>query len=128
MRTGAAVLIGWGCGLLAVLLLGLLAFDLGALPGTLLACAGAGSVLGGVAAGVAGRRDFERPADERPRVLVDSSVSTFALAAGSTTALVGAAVAGKAIFWPGVGIMLVGMGGLVRERLAERRLRRSLPR
>lgn len=128
MRTGAVVLIGWGSGLLAVLVLGIFGFDLDALPAVLLGCAGAGAVLTGVAAGIAGRRGSRPLTDAAPRLLVDSSVATFAVAAGATVALVGAAAAGKAFFWPGVGIIAMGMGGLVRERLAERRATRRMRR
>jgi hypothetical protein len=56
-----------------------------------------------------------RPSEPR------TSFATVTVAFGLTVALVGTAV-GQAILWPGVGLILAGAGGLVRERRVARRL------
>jgi hypothetical protein len=54
-------------------------------------------------------------------VLPRSSVAAVAVAFGLTLALVGAVI-GQALLWPGVGIVVLGAGGLIRERRAARRM------
>jgi len=128
VRTGAIVLCGWGAALIGVAALGVLVFGLDALPAALLGSAGAASVASGVVAGVLGRCRARPLTDEAPRLLVDSSLATFALVAGFVNAVVGAGAVGASFFWPGVGLMALGAGGLVRERLATRRVMRDLER
>jgi hypothetical protein len=126
MRGGAPPLVLWGAGLLLVALLGVTVFDLGALPAGLLAGAGAGAVLTGLASGLSPRRRTRPAADAAPgvEVLPRSSLATVAVAFGLTVALVGAVV-GQALLWPGVGIVVLGLGGVVREQRAMRRLLRG---
>jgi hypothetical protein len=50
-----------------------------------------------------------------------TSFATVTVALGLTLALVGTAV-GQAIFWPGVGLILAGASGLVRERRVAREI------
>jgi hypothetical protein len=123
MRTGAIPLTLWGLGLLLVALLGVVVFDLGALPAALLAGAGAAAVLTGAAAGLDGRRHAAARGEPQPavEVLPRSSLATVAMAFGVTVALVGAVV-GQAILWPGVGISALGAAGVAREQRAARRV------
>lgn len=126
MRTGLIPLCAWGTGVAGLALLGVLVFGLDALPASLLGGAGVCGILSGLVAGWLGRRR-ERPlAGGTPRLLVDSSLATFAVAAGFVVALVGAGAAGQAFLWPGLGLMALGLGGLVRERRAARTVLRSL--
>lgn len=121
MRTGLAPLFGWGIGLIAIALLGATVFDLAALPALLLAGAGAGSAVGGVWSALGGRR-ARRPAPRDGAGLdPDLSFAAVAVAVGGTVALVGLGPGGTAFVLPGLGVMALGVGGLVRERLAERR-------
>jgi hypothetical protein len=126
MRSGAAPLVGWGLGVIAIALLGALAFDLGALPALLLAGAGATCAVVGGAAWLAERR---RPRPGRADLLLRSSAATLVLTVGGTLAFVGAVVVGTALLWPGIGLVAVGASGLVRELRAQRRLldERSAP-
>jgi hypothetical protein len=125
MRTGWLPLAGWGAALVAIALLGTIGFGLDALPTLLLAGAGAGSVATGVAVGVAGRARPDEADGDRPELLVRGSASTTVIVAGLAAALVGAAAAGPAFLWPGAGLIVLGLGGLVREWLAGRRLLRE---
>jgi hypothetical protein len=120
MRSGAVPLVGWGLGVVAIALLGVVAFDLGALPALLLAGAGATCAAVGAAAWLAERRR-PRPAG-RSDLLLRSSAATLVLTVGATLAFVGAVVVGTAVLWPGIGLVVVGASGLVRELRAERRL------
>jgi hypothetical protein len=125
MRTGALPVTLWGLGLLLVALLGVLVFDLHGLPAALLWAAGAAAVLTGVAAGLNPRRRAQarvEPVSE-VEVVPRSSPPAVAVAFGATVALVGAIV-GQAVLWPGVGILVLGAAGVVREHRAARRLRR----
>jgi hypothetical protein len=126
MRAGALPLVLCGLALLLVVVLGVAVWSLDALPAGLLAGAGAAAVLTGAGAGLAARRG-RVPAQDEPlgvEVLPRSSVATVAVASGLTLALVGS-VAGQAILWPGVGVLALGIGGLVREQRAARRLLRG---
>lgn len=123
MRSGVIPLAAWGGTLVAVALLGTLAFGLEALPTALLAGAGVGSILVGLAA-LGGERRRPRNADRR-ELLLENSVATTTLAVGVVVALVGAAAAGPAVFGLGAGLMLLGAGGIVRELRAGRRLLRD---
>jgi hypothetical protein len=122
VKSGLTPLTGWGAALIAVSLFGVLVFDLDALPAGLLAGAGALSVCSGLVAGVAERR---RPRNETygdPEVLLLGSAATTAATVGVAIAVVGAAAGGPAFTWPGVGLAVIGLGGIVRERRATRRL------
>jgi hypothetical protein len=125
MTSGWLPLSAWGAALLAIALLGALVFGLDALPALLLAGAGACSVAAGLAVGIAGRRRPHLADRDGPELRVRGSVSTTIVAVGVTTALVGGAAAGPAFLWPGAGLIVLGLGGLVRERLAGRRLLRE---
>jgi len=120
MRTGLAPLVAWGAGLIAVALLGRLAFGLNALPTLLLAGAGAASAATGVASALT-RRRRGRPGPDAPRLDPELSLSAVAVAAGGSLALVGIGAGGAAFFWPGLGIAVLGARGVVRETLAARR-------
>jgi hypothetical protein len=102
----------------AIAALGAAAFDLGTLPTLLLAGAGAGSVAVGVATG--SRPPWERRA--RRELLLTGSVPTLVLTFGVTVALVGAATTAPAFLWPGLLLLALGAGGIVREWRAERRV------
>ena len=125
MRSGWLPLTAWGAALIAIALLGVLVFDLDTLPALLLAGAGACSLVSGLAVGVAERRRPHLDDREQPELVVRGSAATTIVAAGVTTALVGSAAAGPAFFWPGAGMIVLGLGGLVREWLAGRRLLRE---
>jgi hypothetical protein len=125
MRSGWLPLSAWGAALMAIALLGVLVFDLDTLPALLLAGAGACSLAAGLAVGIAERRRPHLDDRERPELVVRGSVATTIVAVGVTTALVGGAAAGPAFLWPGAGMIVLGLGGLVRERLAGRRLLRE---
>jgi len=126
MRTGLVPIAGWGAALIGITLLGVLVFGLEALPAALLASAGAGAVLSGLVVGLLGRRRPRQLTDGTPRLLVESSLATFAVAAGFVVALVGAGAVGSAFLWPGLGLMALGLGGLVRERRAARAVLRAV--
>jgi hypothetical protein len=87
----------------------------------LLTAAGAGSFLVGLALVLTGRGG----ADVAARPSTDQSMTTVVLAVG-----IGIATLGLAIGWwlvaIGAGLMVLGVGGLIREQLALRRLRRTL--
>ena len=125
MKSGVVPLVGWGVALAAVAALGLFVFGLGALPTALLAGAGALAVAAGLAALRAEGRRPRADAVGRPELLLEASVATTALATGVVVALVGAAAAGSAVLGLGLGLMLLGAGGIVRERRAGRRLLRD---
>jgi hypothetical protein len=115
-----------GLAVLLVVVLGVAVWSLDALPAGLLAGAGAAAALTGAGTGLAARRGHV-PAQDEPlgvEALPRSSVASVAVACGVTVALVGS-VAGQAILWPGVGIAVLGVGGLIRERRATRRLLRA---
>jgi hypothetical protein len=122
MRSGWLPLTAWGCALVAVAVLGATVFGLDVLPTLLLAGAGAAGIAVGLGVAAGARRGT--PAGV-PRVEVRGSVATSVVAVGVAVALVGAASAGPAFFWPGIGLVVLGLGGLVRERLAERRILRE---
>jgi hypothetical protein len=119
----AIPLAGWGAALVAIALFGAAQYELDLLPTLLLAGAGAGAIAAGVAAAVADRR--AAPRRGRPEVVVRSSAATLVLTFGATLALVGAASVGPGVMWPGVALVVVGGGGLLRETRAARRLRRE---
>jgi hypothetical protein len=118
-------LAAWGAGLIAIDLLGILAFGLGALPAGLLAGAGAGSVATAVLAVAAASA---RAPDPRADVLTLGSAATPIACAGIAVAVFGAAAGGEAFTWPGVGVAVAGLVGVALERRAERRLERKAGR
>ncbi len=121
MRTGLVPLAAWGAGLIAIALLGRLAFGLTVLPTLLLAGAGAASAATGVASTVT-RRRADRPAPgDGPHLNAELSLSSVATAAGGSLALVGISAGGEAFFWPGMGLAVLGAMGILRETLAARR-------
>lgn len=119
MRTGGVPLAAWGLALIAVSGLGRLAFGLAWLPTLLLAGAGAAAVLLGVVLLVPAARRRSSPAGDA-RLDPDISLSAVLVAVGATLALVGVAAGGAAFFWPGIGMIALGGGGLARETLAAR--------
>ncbi len=121
MRSGAIPLAGWGLALVAIAIFGAAQYELDLLPTLLLAGAGAGAIAAGLAAGVAGRRRGRRAEEE---LLLRSSAATLVLTFGATLAFVGAASVGPGVMWPGVALLIVGGGGLLRETRAARRVRR----
>jgi hypothetical protein len=125
MTSGWLPLSAWGVALMALALFGVLVFDLDTLPALLLAGAGACSLVTGLAVGMADRRRPHLADRGRPELVVRGSAATTIVAVGVTTALVGGAAAGPAFLWPGAGMIVLGLGGLVRERLAGRRLLRE---
>ena len=62
--------------------------------------------------------------DDATRAVVDQSMTTVVLAAGIGIAVLGIAI-GLWLVLIGAGLAVLGVGGLVREHLALRRLRRS---
>jgi hypothetical protein len=108
VRSGALPLAGWGAALLAIDLLGVLVFDLAALPASLLAAAGVGSLL--LAAVTAAR-----PPHPGEAVQLESPGTTIACA-GAAIAVLGASAGGPAFTWPGVGIALAGLAVVAGER------------
>jgi len=120
MRSGAVPLLGWGTALITIALLGTLGFGLQALPALLLAGAGAACATTGAAAAVA-----ERHSAPGPDLLLRSSAATLVLTVGVALAFVGLVVVGPAVLWPGAWLTVAGVGGLVRELRAARRLRRG---
>ena len=126
MSSGDVALLGWGSALIAIALLGTTVFGLAPLPTLLLSGAGAACVVVGALTRIAERR---RPRIAgKPDVLLRSSAATLVVTAGATLVLVGAAIVGPALLWPGVGFVIAGAGGLVRELRAQRRLLRDARR
>lgn len=125
MKTGWLPVTGWGAAIVALAVFGTLVFDLGTLPTLLWAGAGALCMLFGLWAWVAGRRP--RPGtDGEPQVVIDLSMASLTVAVGVTLMLTGAAAIGPAVFWPGVGVTVLGLGGIAREVRASREaLRRA---
>jgi hypothetical protein len=123
VTTPAIPLIGWGAFVIAIAIFGTVQYELDLLPTLLLAGAGAGAIATGAAAGMAERRRTRRPA--APELLLRSSAATLVLTVGVTLLFVGAASVGPGVMWPGVGLMIAGAGGLLRETRAARRLRRA---
>jgi hypothetical protein len=121
MRSPAIPLAGWGAALVAIAIFGTAQYELDLLPTLLLAGAGAAAIATGAAAGVAERR---RPRTRSPELLVRGSAATLVLTFGATLAFVGAAFVGPGVMWPGVALVFVGAGGLLREHRAGRRLAR----
>ena len=119
MRTAAIPLAGWGAALVAIALFGAASYGLGLLPTLLLAGAGAAAIVAGAAARAAERR---RPPPRAPELVLRSSAATLVLTVGATLAFVGASFVGPGVMWPGVALVVVGAGGLVREHRAARRL------
>ena len=124
MNSAAIPVAGWGAALIAVAMFGTAQFELDLLPTLLLAGAGAGALVAGLAAGIAGRRR-RRPHGGEQELLLRSSAATLVLTFGATLAFVGVAAVGPGVLWPGVALVVVGAGGLLRETRAARRLRRG---
>ena len=122
MRSGLLPLAGWGLGLLALTLLGVLAFGLELLPAALLGGAGAAILLTGLGAVAAEHLAPRHRTHDEPQLLLSGSAATAVLAVGVAIALVGLVSAGRGYFWPGVGLSVLGAGGIGREVLAGRRL------
>lgn len=83
-------------------------------------------LLGGAAAvtvAIASYLARVRSREADARAVPDTSYATMLLALGGALAAVGSAF-GPWLWEPGLGLALLGVGGLVRERRAERRLRR----
>jgi hypothetical protein len=106
-----------------VVVLGVTVWDLSALPADLLAAAGVAAMLTGAGSWLSTRAGRTPPLEEPEgtEVLPRTSLATVALACGLTLVVVGLAL-GQALLWPGVGVLALGTGGLLRERLAARRL------
>lgn len=131
MRRAAIVLLGWGAwlGVLTALQLafagvrphsvGLHPIEYWMLGGASGACLSAGLVLWWLDA-----RRARRPA-QTSRLLFDDSVAAATLACGLALALLGAGF-GLWLILIGAGVSALGAGGLVREALARRRVRRRL--
>jgi hypothetical protein len=117
--SAAIPLAGWGTALVAIALFGAAQYDLGLLPTLLLAGSGAAAIATGVAAGVAERR---RARPRGPELVLRSSGATLVLTFGATLAFVGASFVGPGVMWPGVALIVIVAGGLVREHRAARRL------
>ena len=119
MRDDPPVLVGWA--LLVGLLAGVAFAWAEELPGALIATAAA---LGGVLAiYLLVRRPSDAPESEaETRALPDLSVATVIVAVGLSTALVGVYV-GYGLSLIGAGLIVLGIGGLVREGSAARRRR-----
>jgi hypothetical protein len=117
--SAAIPLAGWGTALVAIALFGAAQYDLGLLPTLLLAGSGAAAIATGAAAWVAERGRL-RP--RGPELVVRSSAATLVLTFGATLAFVGVAFVGPGVMWPGVALVVIGAGGLVREHRAARRL------
>jgi hypothetical protein len=122
LKLGGIVLIGWGATLLAfdAVLLG--AFDATAPELALLGGAGGASFLSGV---VMALIDARRGPRETPGLqpgeslrLTELSMATVVVCAGVAMIAVGADV-GSWLQLIGGGVLVVGLGGLVREFLAE---------
>jgi hypothetical protein len=124
VKTGVLPLVGWGAALLAIAALGAVVFGLNVLPAGLLAGAGAAAIAVGLVAAVAGGPRRAAAGDGTELLLVGSAATTVA-AVGATIAVVGWAAGGPAFTWPGVGLCVLGLAGVVRERRAERRLLRE---
>jgi hypothetical protein len=122
MKSGALPLAGWGLAVVAIAVFGALQYELDLLPALLLGGAGAAAIALGAAAGIAGRRRRSAVVAQ-PELLLRSSAATLVLTFGATLAFVGIATVGPGVMWPGVGLMIAGAGGLLREARAARRLR-----
>ena len=132
MRRAAVVLLGWGAwlGMLTAVQVafagvrphsvGLHPIEYEMLGGASGACLAAGGVLWWLDV-----RRARRPAGEEPRLLFDDSVAAAVLACGLALALLGAGF-GLWLILIGAGVSALGLGGLVREALARRRVRRRL--
>jgi hypothetical protein len=119
VRGPAIPLAGWGAALVAIALFGAVQYGLGLLPTLLLAGSGAGAIATGAAAGLAERR---RARPRGPELVLRSSAATLVLTFGATLFFVGASFVGPGVMWPGVALVVMGAGGLVREHRAARRL------
>jgi hypothetical protein len=119
MRSAAIPLAGWGAALVAIAIFGAAQYELDLLPTLLLAGAGAAAIAAGAAARVLERR---RARPRGPELLLRSSAATLVLTFGATLAFVGFAFVGPGVMWPGVALVVVGAGGLLREHRAARRL------
>jgi hypothetical protein len=100
-------MVPWGLGLIGVAALGVLVWDLDALPAALLAGAGLAAIVASLIAVIPWRRLVA------PRR--DSSGASLAIAFGLTLVVVGFAL-GSAFLWPGVGVVVLGTIGLLGER------------
>jgi hypothetical protein len=119
VRSAAIPFAGWGAALVAIAILGTAQYDLDLLPTLLLAGSGAAAMTAAAAAWIAERR---RAPARRPELVLRSSAATLVLTFGATLAFVGAAFVGAGVAWPGVALVVVGAGGLLREHRAARRL------
>jgi hypothetical protein len=119
MRSAVIPLAGWGAALVAIAIFGAAQFGLDLLPTLLLAGAGAAAIATGAAAWLAERPRL-RP--RGPELVLRSSAATLVLTFGATLLFVGAAFVGPGVMWPGVVLVVIGAGGLLRELRAERRL------
>jgi hypothetical protein len=119
VRSAAIPLAGWGAALVAIAIFGAAQYELDLLPTLLLAGAGAAAIAAGAAARVVERG---RARGRGPELLLRSSAATLVLTFGATLAFVGLAFVGPGVMWPGVALVVVGAGGLLREHRAARRL------
>jgi hypothetical protein len=117
VKTGALPVMAWGLALVLVAVLGIVVWDLPALPADLLLGAGGAAILTGAGSWLAARTGAGGGMDTLPA----TSFSTVLVACGVTLAVVGLAI-GQAFFWPGVGMVALGLGGLIGEHRAARRL------
>ncbi len=119
MRRAAIVLLVWGTwlgtltALQAVFAPKLIQFSIPAIASA--ACVSAGLVLWAL--------DARRAQDEPPRLIADSSLATVTLTVGLALALLGAGF-GLWLILIGAGIAALGLGGVVREQRARRRVPR----
>ena len=122
MRSGALPLGGWGSAVLAIALMSAVVFGLGTLPMLLLVAAGTAGIAVAAVAFVAERRHPRSAHHTAPALLLESSVATTALATGVVVTVAGAVAIGETVTGFGVGLTALGVGGVVRERRAGRRL------
>jgi hypothetical protein len=123
MSSAALPLAGWGAFVVAIALFGTAQYELDLLPTLLLAGTGVAAIATGAVAAVLERRATRDRA--RRELVLRSSAATLVLTFGATLAFVGVAFVGAGVMWPGVALVVVGAGGLLRETRAARRLRRE---
>lgn len=115
MSSGLTPLVAWGAALVAVAVGGRIGFGLADEPAGLLALAGLGSLVVGIAAGLAERhRPHGAAGRAAPRPW--SSPPTLTLVLGGVLVLVGVGAIGQAVAALGVVLGLVGGYGVARER------------
>jgi hypothetical protein len=115
VRRPALTLVAWGAVPVLGAVLATLVFGLPALPTLLLAGAGAACAAVGLWSAATGRDASERPGEDR--AVVELSLPTFVATLGATGVLVALAAAGQGLLWPAAAVTLVGLAGLVRERV-----------